>query len=63
MAPLETVYGIAVCVVPHVVLYFDMAHSDSYRKELVALFDKLDTGELTEGPELAESITNTHRRR
>lgn len=33
------------------------------RKELVALFDKLDTGDLTEGPELAELITNTHRRR
>lgn len=45
------------------VLYFDTAHSDSYRKELVALFDKLDSGELTEGPELAELITNIHKRR
>jgi hypothetical protein len=47
----------------HVILYCDTAHSASYRKELVALFDKLDTGDLTEGPELAELITNTHRRR
>ncbi|XP_024378475.1 O-fucosyltransferase 38 isoform X1 [Physcomitrium patens] len=33
------------------------------RKELVALFDKLDRGELTEGPELAEMIANIHKRR
>ncbi|KAG0577149.1 hypothetical protein KC19_5G134800 [Ceratodon purpureus] len=33
------------------------------RKELVALFDKLDAGDLTEGPELAELITDIHRRR
>lgn len=33
------------------------------RKELVALFDKLDSGQLTEGPELAELITNIHKRR
>lgn len=33
------------------------------RKELVALFDKLDSGELTEGPELADLITDIHRRR
>uniref|UniRef100_A0A7I4E1G3 O-fucosyltransferase family protein n=1 Tax=Physcomitrium patens TaxID=3218 RepID=A0A7I4E1G3_PHYPA len=33
------------------------------RKELVALFDKLDRGELTEGPELAETIANIHKRR
>ncbi|KAH9565289.1 hypothetical protein CY35_04G070300 [Sphagnum magellanicum] len=33
------------------------------RKELVVLFDKLDRGELEEGPELAELITEIHRRR
>lgn len=55
----DNLSGIAV----YVVLYFDTAHSDSYRKELVALFDKLDSGELTEGPELAELITNIHKRR
>jgi len=33
------------------------------RKELVALFDMLDRGELEEGPKLAELITEIHRRR
>jgi hypothetical protein len=33
------------------------------RKELVVLFDKLDRGELEEGPELAELITEIHQRR
>jgi hypothetical protein len=36
-------------------------HGD--RKELVVLFDKLERGELEEGPELAELITEIHRRR
>jgi hypothetical protein len=33
------------------------------RKSLVALFDKLNVGELEEGPELRELVTQMHKNR